>query len=777
MLAERMKRIGFSPTLKISAKAKAMRAEGIDVIDLSVGEPDFPTPRNIREAAKCAIDEGHTKYTASEGTLELRRAIARKLRTDNRLDYDPATEIIVSTGAKNSLYHLMVAIINKGEEVIVPAPYWVSYPEMVSLAKGTAVIVETKEQNGFRLTAEELRASVSASTKALILNNPSNPTGSAYTRDQLLAICEVAVDEGLIIVADEIYEKLVYDGLRFTSVAALSPEIKTRTVVVNGLSKAYSMTGWRIGYAAGPAEVIGGMGRVQSHSTSNPCTVSQKAAVEALTGPQDEIDRMREEFVRRRNTMLSRLRAIPNVSCHKAEGAFYLFPNFSHYYEHEYQSARVRNSYGMAYHLLRHAHVAVVPGEAFGSAPFIRLSYATSMERIEEAMDRIEDAVALLKPARKIKRRALVNTVTKVRDFVPTDPQVSIQDRDEMVAEAERFLGGEPYFEWNANISGTVVQLRTNSPHLYDYFVENWYPSPLESDIEPHGILYAVNWIPGKEPKAYYNSDTRTGFLFKSAYYGQLRSLALGLVTDLAERIHDVHAARGICLSVAAKGVLIMAPPGTGKTGHMAELLKRDDTALVSPDLVFVRYGSGGAVADTPERKLYLPTNLAESMPALEPLFDKSKCENVVTGHEECDRHDCPAGEGCPLERGAPYCYFASSKSRVMLDPYWLGGAKKHAKRVGIDHVILLRRDNISRPVEELSPEVALRHLEEARDATGRALPFMNPHLLVRTLERFDLQKRFFRKLFGVAKVHALNVGRMTRKEAQKSTRQILGIW
>ena len=776
MLAERMKRIGFSPTLKISAKAKAMRAEGIDVIDLSVGEPDFPTPRNIRDAAKRAIDDGYTKYTPSSGLIELRRAVARKLKVDNGLDYDPKSEIIVSCGAKSSLAHLFLATIDKDDEVIIPAPFWVSYPEMVKLAKGIPVIVDTKEQNGFRLTPAELRAAVSASTKAVIINNPSNPSGGAYSREQLREIAEAAAEEGLLIVADEIYEKLVYDGLEFVSVAALSPAIKARTVVINGVSKAYSMTGWRIGYAAGPAEVIGGMDRLQSHTTSNPTSVAQMAAVEALLGPQDEIHKMREEFLRRRNTMHSRLLTIPGVSCHRAEGAFYLLPNFSHYYDYEHEGARIRNSYGLAYHLLRHAHVAVVPGDAFGAPPCIRLSYAAAMPRIEEALERISDAMALLKPARTVKKRTLVNTTTKVKDFVETEPDMPVAARDAFVAEADAFLAGQPYFEWNANIAGIVVQLRTNSPHLSDFFVENWYPAPLEGDTEPHGILYAVNWIPGKETKAYYNSATRTGFFMKSAYYGQLRSLALGLAIDVAERMHDLHAVRGVCLDVGGEGVLLLAPPGTGKTAQMVELMKRADCRLVSNDIVFVRYHGMEAMADTPERKLYVGTDLSERMPILEPLFDRSKCENVVVAKDECDRHDCPAAGACPLERGAPYCYFASKKSRAMLDPYWIGGTQKHVKRTKVRHVILLKRDSIGREVETLDPEIALRTVEEGRDHRGRSIPFLNPHLLVRTMERTEIERRYFRRLFGTTKVTAVNVERMTTKQTSKAIRGVLGI-
>ena len=312
--------------------------------------------------------------------------MAEKFWRENGLEYDPATEVIVSCGAKSSLYHLLRATVTTGQEVLIPAPYWVSYPEMVKLAHGHPVIIPTLEEDGFRLRPDQLKAALSANTRAIILNNPSNPTGSTYRREQLIELCEIAAEEGLIIVADEIYEHLVYDGLEFQSIASFSENIRNHTVVVNGVSKAYSMTGWRIGYAAGPAEIIGGMGRIQSHSTSNPTTISQIAAVEALNGPQDEIAFMREEFLRRRNYMYSRLTNIPGVTCHKSEGAFYLFPNFSHYYGWEFEGARIRNSYGMSYHLLRNANVAVVPGEAFGTDPFIRLSYATSMENLEEVV-------------------------------------------------------------------------------------------------------------------------------------------------------------------------------------------------------------------------------------------------------------------------------------------------------------------------------------------------------------------------------------------------------
>jgi hypothetical protein len=518
------------------------------------------------------------------------------------------------------------------------------------------------------------------------------------------------------------------------------------------------------------------MSTAQSHTLSNPCTVSQYAAIEALSGPQHEIDRMREEFVRRRNYMYDRLMTIPHVSCHKAEGAFYLFPNFSHYYPMECDGVQIRNSYGLAYHLLRNAHVAIVPGDAFGSDRFIRFSYATAMDRIRTAMDRITDAMAMLTPSRKIKKRALVNTVTRVRGPVETEPRISVSARDAMVAEADSFMAADGYFEWNANIAGLVVQLRTNSPHLYDFFVENFYPSPLESDIEPHGILYGVNWIPGKETKAYYNTDTRTGFLYKSAFYGQLRSLALGLVTDVGEQIHDLHAVRGVCLDVNGKGVLVVAPAGTGKSSHMAELMKRADTRLVSPEFVFVRHQGGRAVADAPERKFYMPTDLVGKLPALASHFDKSKCENVVTRREDCEVPGCPHAGACPIERGDPYCYLASSASRAMLDPYWIDGPAKHVKRTRVEHVILLTKDAIGRPVTRLEADEALRFVEEGRDDRGRSVPFLNPHLLVTSADRVERQRRQWRRLFESTTVNLLNVGRMTRKEAQQTTKDLLGL-
>ncbi len=379
MISNRIGRLELSPTLRINAKAKSMKAAGIDVIDFSVGEPDFPTPADIKEAGKTAIDDNFTKYTASDGIPELKEAIRARMKADHGLDYHPK-EIIVSSGAKHSLYNLMMAILNRDEEVIIPAPYWVSYPQQVLMVKGKPVIVPTREENGFRLTPEELKANISFNTKAVIINNPSNPTGSTYTREQLLEICEIAAAEGLLIIADEIYEKVVYDGYQFHSIASLSDKIKEKTIIINGVSKSYSMTGWRIGYAAGPREIIGAMNIIQSHTTSNANSIAQKAAAEALSGHQAEINQMVAEFSSRRNYMLSKLRRIPEISCFEPQGAFYLFPNASAYYSSEYGGMKIRNSYGLAYYLLKEANVAIVPGSAFGAEDKIILSYASSMD-------------------------------------------------------------------------------------------------------------------------------------------------------------------------------------------------------------------------------------------------------------------------------------------------------------------------------------------------------------------------------------------------------------
>jgi len=753
-----------------------MAAEGIDVINLSVGEPDFPTPDNIGKAAKKAIDDHFTKYTHNDGILPLRQAIAKKLLEENGLKYEP-DEIIVSSGAKNCIYNLCMALLNAGDEVIIPAPYWVSYPEMVNLAGGTPVIIQTKEESGFRITPAELSAAISPSTKALILNNPSNPTGAAYHKDELVKIAEIAANEGILVISDEIYEKLVFDGFEFVSFASLGEKIKERTIVVNGMSKSYSMTGWRIGYAAGPKEYIMAMSIVQSHNTSNPTSISQMAALEALTGPQHEISRMRSEFQIRRNYMLDRLRGLPGVSCYEPRGAFYLFPNISSYFKKEFDGMQIRNSYGMAYYLLKHAHVAVVPGEAFGSEGYIRLSYSTSMKKIETAMDRIAAALAELQPTREEKVISLNNTITKRKGPVETETSVGPELRNALVAEAESYLSHEGYYEWNANILGVVIQLRTNLPHLYDFWVENWYPAQLETDLEPHGVIYAVGWIPGREPRAYYSGDTRTAIFFKSGYYGQVRSLAIGMSDDIVSRMSDSYSVRGLVMDFDGDGLIMIAPKGVGKSAYFANLLRHPKSKIVADDTVFVRIGSD-VTADAAERKFYMRTDFVAKYPDLAVLFDKSKCENVVTNRNECVNGPCQRLDTCRLDKGSPFCYEASPVSRAMLDPYWIGGAGKHAKRTSLKWALLFKNDPVSPIISNPSPEEAARFCEEGLSQSGalRSEPFFNPHILAKGSDRVDSRRLFYQRLFGRVKPYLINVGKASAEEIQGRINGIMGI-
>ena len=395
VLSSRARSLKPSPTLAINAKAKAMQAQGIQVISFGAGEPDFDTPDNIKKAAKKAIDDGFTKYTPVGGIDELKDAIINKFKRDSHITYK-RSEILVSCGGKHSFYNLAQAIFDQGDEVIVPAPYWVSYPPMVALAGGTPVIVKTKEKNEFKITPEDLKKVLTARTKALIINSPSNPTGNAYTKSELEIIAEIAISKSFFVVSDEIYEKIVYDGFQFTSIASLSDEMKKKTIIVHGVAKTYAMTGWRIGYTAGSEEVISAMNNIQSQSTSNPTSIAQKASVEALAGPQNEVGKMVSAFAERRNYIVDRLNKMPGVSCYKPAGAFYVFPNFSSYYGKSYQGKKIENSTHLADFFLDVARVAVVPGVEFGADPFERLSYATSTEDIKEGLDRIEKALGLL---------------------------------------------------------------------------------------------------------------------------------------------------------------------------------------------------------------------------------------------------------------------------------------------------------------------------------------------------------------------------------------------
>jgi aspartate aminotransferase len=395
VLAERVKGIKPSPTLAVDARAKAMKAEGIDVVGFGAGEPDFDTPENIKEAAVRALKSGFTKYTPVGGTDELKDAIINKLKNDNGIDYD-RSQIIVSTGAKHSLYNVAQALYGPGDEVIIPAPYWVSYPDQVILNDATPVIIQTREDEGFVLTAKAFEAAITPKTRALILNSPSNPTGLGYPKKALERIAEVAVKHKVMVISDEIYEKITYDGFRHVSIASLGSEIKDLTVTINGLSKSHAMTGWRLGYAAGPKEVIGAMTKIQSQSTSNPCSITQKAAVEALNGPQEFLPVMVAEFDKRRKYIVERLNAIPGVSCPMPVGAFYAFPRVSPVYGKSFKGKEIKGSADLAAYLLEEAKVAVVSGDAFGADEYIRLSYATSMAAIEKGLDRIEKAVSEL---------------------------------------------------------------------------------------------------------------------------------------------------------------------------------------------------------------------------------------------------------------------------------------------------------------------------------------------------------------------------------------------
>lgn len=394
-LAERTAVISPSPTLAIDTKAKKMQKDGIKVINFGVGEPDFDTPEHIKAAAIEAIQAGFTKYTPAAGIDELREAIANKLKVDNGLDYQPS-QIVVSSGAKHSLYNVTQVLINPGDEVILPAPYWVSYIDQIRLAGGIPVIIDTKEENGFLVTHEELRAAITPKTRLFILNSPSNPTGGVYSKEQLTALGEILVQHQIGIISDEIYEKLLYDNLTHHSIAALSAELKELTVVINGVSKAYAMTGWRIGYAAAPAPVAKAMADLQSQATSSVNSIAQKASLAALTGTQEPMKEMVAEFAKRRDYIVERLQAIPGVSCNKPGGAFYVFPNVSRFYGKQYQGRPINNSTDLADLLLAEAQVAVVPGVAFGADAFIRLSYATSIANIKEGLDRIQHILAQL---------------------------------------------------------------------------------------------------------------------------------------------------------------------------------------------------------------------------------------------------------------------------------------------------------------------------------------------------------------------------------------------
>lgn len=389
ILSQKNLNISESLTLAIDAKAKKMLSEGYDVIGFGAGEPDFPTPDYIIQAAKNALDQGLTRYTPSSGILQLRKAICRKLERDNHIVYTP-DEIIVSNGAKHSLYNIFQAILNPGDQVLIPKPYWLSYPEMVKMADGIPVFIDTKEENCFKVTRDDIEKAINPNTKAIILNSPSNPNGCVYKKEELEVIAELAVKRGLFIVSDEIYEEMVYDETQHVSIASLNYKVKELTLTVNGMSKAYAMTGWRIGYVAGPLEVINVMSNIQSHSTSNPNSIAQYASIAALETPKEKIQEMVSVFDERRLYMVEKINSIPLLSCKLPKGSFYVMMNISQAIGKRHGNTLINGSISFADALLESKKVTIVPGIAFGADLFVRLSYATSMDKIQKGLDRIQ---------------------------------------------------------------------------------------------------------------------------------------------------------------------------------------------------------------------------------------------------------------------------------------------------------------------------------------------------------------------------------------------------
>lgn len=392
-IAKKAGSISPSSTLAIDAKFKSMKAQGLDVVGFGAGEPDFDTPQHIKDAAIDAINQGRTKYTPASGTLELKQAICRKFARDNGLTYEPAN-IVVSNGAKHSLVNIFMAICDPGDEVIIPAPYWVSYPEMVKIADGVPVILPTTEANEFKFSIEDLKAAITPKTRAIVINSPSNPTGMVYSEAELRAIAQVAVEHDIYVVSDEIYEHLAYEG-KPVSIATFGDKIKDLTIIVNGVSKTYAMTGWRIGYTASNAALAKIMSNMQSHATSNPNTIAQYAAIAALDGPTDTVEMMRSAFLERRNYMVERINKIDGVSCLCPHGAFYVMMNISQLMGKTIAGCDIGGSDDFANAFLEKANVAVVPGSGFGADQYVRWSYATSMENIKEGLDRLEKFLAM----------------------------------------------------------------------------------------------------------------------------------------------------------------------------------------------------------------------------------------------------------------------------------------------------------------------------------------------------------------------------------------------
>lgn len=392
-VSKKIENISYSPTMEIAAEAKKLNDKGEDIIDLTVGEPDFPTPENIKSAAINAIKNNFTKYTNNVGTLELRKAICNKLSKENNIDYTP-DEIIVSSGAKQSIFLAIQTLVDVDDEVIFSSPYYVSYPEMIKVAGGKSVIIPTSENTGFKISPFQLENSINYKTKLLIICNPSNPTGSVYSKKEILELCEVIENKNIFILCDEIYEKLVYDDFEYFSFAATNKKIKEKTITINGCSKSYSMTGWRLGYTAANIEIIKGMAKYQSHNTGNASSISQAAALEALTGNQDSVLFAKKEFERRRNFLFNELIKINGINCYKPDGAFYLFPNIKNFFGKKFNEYEIKSSIDFSSFLLNEAKVATVPGIGFGLDGYIRISYSTSMENLKEAVERIKNAIS-----------------------------------------------------------------------------------------------------------------------------------------------------------------------------------------------------------------------------------------------------------------------------------------------------------------------------------------------------------------------------------------------
>lgn len=395
-VSNRVKKVKPSATLAVTAAAKAMKAKGIDVIGFGAGEPDFDTPEHIKRAAKKALDKGFTKYTVVSGVVELKEAVAAKLKRDNKLSYEKE-QVIISCGGKHSLYNLFMAVLNRGDEVVIPAPYWVSYPDMALLADAKPVIVTATEKNGFKMTPAQLKKALTKKTKLVVINSPSNPTGAAYSKAELSALAKVLERHTCYVVTDDIYESIVYDGFSFYSIATVAQKpLRERCIVINGVSKTYSMTGWRIGYSAGPQNVIAAMSKIQGQSTSNPTSFAQIGALAALNGPQSFLKNMVREFKRRRDYSVKTLNKMPGVTCYNPQGAFYVLPCFKEYIGSTWKGKKIKNDVDLCSFLLDEVKVAAVPGSAFGAPGYIRLSYATSMENIKEGLKRIKRGISML---------------------------------------------------------------------------------------------------------------------------------------------------------------------------------------------------------------------------------------------------------------------------------------------------------------------------------------------------------------------------------------------